>query len=395
MGQKGLEKWIIYAIGVVALVVLLIGVVWLAVLIGVWMIIWLLVVRHNNEKKRSRLIIHVLLVPLAILLAVVTRLFVFSIYYIPTNSMEETLLPGDHIVVSKVHYGPLLPSSLFETPWINHMLVWNETALADPAESGMPIKRLEGMGKLNRNDVVVFKYPEDIQVRYIKRCIGLAGDTLFISKGQLVINRHKITEASSVMNYYNVWSEDTIRLHEQLDLLNVNYKTIEAEDESRYTEVRLAYSQLKKLEVIHCNDSIQQMVYPKEISSRLFPKETSYNWSLDEFGPLVIPQKGMKIKLTTDNIIRYKRVLEQFEHAKVEEKPEGWWMDGKLSTDYTFKNNYYFMIGDNRHNSKDSRYWGFVPEDYIIGKAMFVIWSKDLNHEKRNICWERIGKKIN
>jgi len=142
-------------------------------------------------------------------------------------------------------------------------------------------------------------------------------------------------------------------------------------------------------------DSIRlRILMPKECYG-LYPGKDDYNWSVDDFGPLIIPKKGMIIDLTPDNLLRYGSILEQSEKVQIERKEGTYWADGKVIMDYTFRKDYYFMMGDNRHNSSDSRYWGFVADDHIIGKAVAIGWSHDLELPWWiSVSWNRIGNLI-
>lgn len=370
-----------------------IGIPWGSVLLVLIYGVRLLFVRNYSISRSSRYVVNILLLPVSLALAIVVRLFVFSFYFIPTGSMEGTLLPGDHILVSKVHYGPLIPTSWIEVPWMNLFWQRSETALAQSKKPIWQTTRLKGFCCVNQLDVVVFKYPEDTKTMYIKRCVGLPGDTLQISKGRLNINGQLIVEPSTVTNYYNIWGRDSIQLIGAIGKLGVEYRLMTPVTGVNCTEVRLSATQLTEIESLPAVDSIRPLLYPLEVGSCLFPRDSSNCWSVDQFGPLVIPKRGMTIEFTAGNMIRYEKLIEKYEQTKLEITTDGWLVNGLLSSEYSFKKDYYFMMGDNRHNSLDSRYWGFVPEDYIIGKAIMVFWSHEIEGDAA-VRWDRIGQLI-
>lgn len=269
------------------------------------------------------------------LLAISMRVFFIEIFAIPSGSMENTLFPGDKILVSKLDYGPAMPKSPYEIPWIN--LIWflsaDKTTNMDSVYWNY--NRLSGFSRVKRGDVTVFIHPL-WRSFFVKRCVALPGDTLQIIDGAVYANRQAIAVPDLVKQSY------------KMDLVK--------------------------------NDSTQWVN----------PKNRKLAWTIDNYGPVVIPRKGMTIELTPVNFLVYRRTIERLEKITLEEKGGVYFLGTQPVTTYTFRHNYYFMMGDNRHNSNDSRYWGFVPEENIVGKAGFVLFSNNWDGFK----WPRLFKKI-
>jgi signal peptidase I len=345
--------------------------------------------------KNYRVAAGLLLIPGALAMAIALRLLVLSIFNIPSDSMVGTLWVGDRILVSKLHYGPRLPASPFEVPWLNVLFYLSSDANEKVDLEWWKPCRLKGLGSVQQGDVVVFNLPGDKKNTYIKRCIGLPGDTLKIVKSEVSVNESLMNEATTVMDYYKVWVSDTLQFQHLLNTLKVTGKTTQSVNERPYVEIHVEKSLLKDIQSSACIDSVRPKLLPPAICYGLFPGENAYQWSVDDFGPVIIPKKGMMIALTPDNLLRYGTVLEQSEKVHLEKRGDQYWDDGKPIKEYIFTKDYYFMMGDNRHNSCDSRYWGFVPEDYIVGKAVMVLCSN--NPESvwwKSIRWSRIGKLI-
>jgi signal peptidase I len=273
------------------------------------------------------------------ILAISIRVFFIEIFSIPSGSMESTLMVGDKILVSKLNYGPAMPRSPYEIPWLNLIWYLKANAATNTDTAVWHYTRLKGISEVKNGDVIVFSHPlwGNRDNFFVKRCIAVPGDTLEILNGEVRINKELFHESGNVNNQYT--------------------KTVE-------------------------NDS-SKWVWN-------YPKHEQLKWTIDIFGPIVIPTKGMMINLTRTNFLVYQRTINQLEKIKIEEKDGIFYLNGQPANTYIFKHNYYFMMGDNRHDSNDSRYWGLVPEENIVGKASLILFSNDWN----GIRWKRMLKII-
>jgi signal peptidase I len=291
--------------------------------------------------------------------------------------MKGTLLPGDFICINKLLFGARLPITALSVPILSerntsktnkYFLSWLQ----------IPYCRMPGFDHLKRCDILLFNYPMDTvfpvdkRQLYIKRCIGLPGDTILISKSKVTVNQQEITIKNAKFPYKIISrSKHDDRDHliflssEQVQLMRKGKKGIKIVQVSMKTE------------------------------AELFPENPQIKWDLSDFGPLVIPFKGLTIKLTEQNFILYRSVISLHEKGNFIVSDSGIYKNGSILKEYTFRQNYYFVLDDNRANSKDSRYWGFLPEDHIIGKVSVCLFSYDSEASGfMKIRWDRFFKSV-
>ncbi|MCW3078478.1 MAG: Signal peptidase [Bacteroidetes bacterium] len=295
----------------------------------------------------------------------IVRTFLFQTYHIPSASMHGNLFEGDYVVINKLAYGarvPLTPLS-FKKNYLD-LISW-------------PYIRLPGYSEVKRNDVVAFNYsltdelPIDLRQEYIKRCVALPGDTLTLINGIVNVN-HSNNEPQNLYYPYtfvfNHLSNTSLLMDSGIDIEHA-----ENNIGSYYLSAEKASILLKTgaLKSITLGTFDKDYYHPS-----IFPNYPSYKWNLDNFGPLYIPREDDSITLTTENLLVYQRIIERFEKTILSFKHDSVFVNGNYKKHYTFKQNYYFMVGDNRHNSIDSRHWGFIPESHIIGKASVILYSK-------------------
>lgn len=364
----------------------------------------------------------------AIIAATLIRAFTFEAFTIPTPSMEKSLMVGDFLFVSKLQYGSRLPMTPFSLPLMHNRIPFtNVKAFSDIVQ--FPYLRLPKITDVERNDPVVFNYPMeddfpiDKREHYVKRCVGLPGDTLQIIDRDIYINGEQnqlpdladrqfqyyvrtngtplsanMVKESFDINMLTQFEQQSMREQGDAILLNQGagfYEYLVTISDSQIE----AFKQMPNIlaaEVI--NSEINLSDYPADIAptlyklyhqyepfqvnSEIFPnpantKQVLFKWTRDNYGPLVLPKAGSSVELTVNNIHIYRRIIEVYEGNSLKQDGNSFFINGEAASEYTFKQDYYWMMGDNRHNSLDSRYWGFVPEDHIVGKPVFIWMSYD------------------
>ena len=397
----------------------------------------------------------------AIIAATLVHTYVMQPYTIPTSSLEKTLLVGDYLFVSKFHYGARVPTTTIATPMLHDSI---PTAIISEKNTKsylnkplLPYLRIPGFQKIKRNDIVVFNWPVDTLVHwmdpskgtdfkpldkktnYVKRCVGIAGDTLEVRDGYVYINgKQNILPDRAKLQFYNrVYSEKgfstqkllryTDKEFERKFIINftsqnqfekvMRYATnnpekikdnqfiITTSDEgipqwiingyrldikeisTKIRKANITDEIAAKLRKDSEVDSVVKVINPKgNKGNNMFPQGTNLSWNTDNYGPIYIPKKGTTVPLNMNSIPFYERIIEDYENNQLEVIGEHIFVNGKKSTSYTFKQDYYWMMGDNRQNSLDARSWGYVPFDHVVGKPVLIWFS--INEGK--IRWERL-----
>lgn len=351
-------------------------------------------------KKKSSIAEWLKAISLAFITIIIFRVFFFEAFTIPSPSMEKSLLTGDYVLVSKLSYGPRLPITLLSLPFAHQRLPFTENTNSYLDWIQLPYKRLFGPPEVKHNDVLVFNYPMeeehplDQRIYYIKRCVAIPGDSLQIKEGQVYVNGNYSDEARELQfNYKVVTDQDSIDSDALTKLGITEGGKMRNKGEFWFTLNAATVDSLKK--VAHVL-SVEPLIEKKEsYSDYMFPENEHFLWNVDFFGPLYIPKAGDSVGLTIENLPLYKRIISVYEKNNLKVCGDSIFINDIYSSNYTFKMNYYFMMGDNRHNSADSRFWGFLPEDHIVGKAVLVLLSIDKSEAKSGIRWDRWFQKIN
>lgn len=389
--------------------------------------------KKRDGKKKSVFVEWVDAIIFAVVAATLIRMFFIEAYTIPTSSMEKSLLIGDYLFVSKVSYGPKLPNTPISFPFVHHTLPFTKDTKSFVEWIKRPYKRLAGLTDIKRNDVVVFNFPEgdtvvlqyqdmsyysmvrdygrdyirknfdvitrpvDKRENYIKRCIGIPGDEIKVVHDQLYVNGEKQETIGRVQYCYFVKTNGTPINPVHFEELGVSKADQNYNPAGSVYRLPLTDAAAEKLRTFNNVTEVtkDENTNPAIMTRAIFPHNAKFPWTEDNFGPLTIPKKGVTVTLTIDNLPIYQRIIDLYENNDLKVNDGVIYINGKPETSYTFKMNYYFMMGDNRHNSADGRYWGFVPEDHIVGKAVFVWLS--LDKEKGfpgNIRWSRMFRAI-
>lgn len=360
--------------------------------------------KHKNIKASMREWLQAIV--LAIIAALFIRTFLVEVYKIPSSSMEKTLLVGDFVAVSKLSYGPRLPITPLSLPFFQNTLPFGGQSYSTLLQ--LPYYRVGGNEpSVQRNDVIVFNYPVeddkpiDKRENYIKRCVALPGDSLLILDRALFINGKPAINPAGMQFDYLVHTNGKpldqnslaqLGIDQQKgDLFNQENTAVLSMDLNTLSRVR-ELSNVRRVDtILHKRGNILPFEQP------VFPKDTHFfPWNVDNYGTLFVPKKGVSISINARSILLYRRIIETYEQNTVTINGDKIAINGTETTSYTFKMNYYFVMGDNRHDSLDSRYWGFVPEDHIVGKAKTIWFSiaEGNAYFWNRIRWGRIGRGI-
>ena len=368
--------------------------------------------------------------------ALIIRSFFLEAFMIPTSSMERTLMAGDFLFVSKFHYGPRMPMMPLSVPFFHNKIQWKQDGrdrfgrqrylfnLPSYLEwVQLPYHRLPGLSHVKRNDIVVFNYPAhdihdlndgagmikpvSMKENYIKRCVAIPGDKLEIRDQQIYINDEPGRNPPNMQYEYEVLTnQDNAFVHnsrrENSEMKKLGFRVENAgnwnwrQESARTYYFHMPDSIAKILRTFSTVDNVQMNTLPRDIfQANTYPEEGNkdgkhFSHNLDNYGPIVIPAKGMTVPLSVKNLSLYWRVINTYEGHDLKIENGKVLIDGAEATEYTFEADYYFMMGDNRHNSEDSRFWGFVPENHIVGKPLFIFFSYESDF---GIRFGRMGTK--
>ncbi|MGB0165656.1 MAG: signal peptidase I [Luteibaculum sp.] len=381
----------------------------------------------------------------AVIAASLIRGYAIEAYTIPTGSMEKSLLIGDYLFVSKLSYGPRIPETPLSIPFTHHSIPGTEGLKSFSTWLKFPYLRLPGFGEVERFDPVVFNFPpgdtvivsqqqqdfgqnardkafefnrknvpvsddqvaqakeyllknrewvvrpNDKKENYIKRCIGMPGDTLEIIDAQVHIDGKAIENPDNYQQAFNILTSTPLNRAVLKRRYNINSADVGEMVSGQQYNVPLHPKEAENLKQIPGVIEVEQEINEKRSQPLpympIFPNDPSYNWTEDNFGPLYIPKAGASVQLNLGNLPLYEKAIRNYEGNDLRVEKGQIIINGEPASSYTFKMNYYFMMGDNRHRSADSRFWGFVPENHVVGKAVFIWFSKD---PETGIRWDRI-----
>lgn len=377
----------------------------------------------NNPYKKSALREWTEAIVFAVFAAAFIRMFLLEAYKIPTPSMEGSLLVGDFLFVSKAHYGIRTPMTIAMFPLLHNTIpfIGSESYLEKPS---LPYFRLPALETIDRNEPIVFNWPVgdsvylapdrsytanqvrtdpeaarrvgkdaklitrpiDKKDHYIKRCIAIGGDSLQIKDRQVYVNGIPATNPKNLQFAYDIKTEGINWRRAQ----ELGIKLPMGQSKEGYARFLLSESQVMILKDM--DPKIE--MHPIDVSYQrdLFPQDPAHfvGWNMDNYGPIYIPKKGATVELKPETIALYRRVIDVYEGNDYKEENGQYIINGVPSTTYTFKQDYFWAMGDNRHNSEDSRVWGFVPHDHIVGKPLFIWFSTKDGNMSNGINWNRL-----
>ena len=378
----------------------------------------------------------------AIVAATIVHTYVMQPYNIPTSSLEKTLLVGDFLFVSKFHYGARTPMTAVSFPMVHDTIPATKLKSYLP-KIQLPYFRLPGFQDIKRSDIVVFNWPVDTvnafqqygdgkyyykpidkKSNYVKRCVGIPGDSLEIRDGKIFVNNEplKLPQKAKPQYSYVVTTNgkglNLKTLYKSLDVTDPVYgqgnegnyvsggvyakqneRNGVTSPANRFVLSALTEKSAKRLKKLSYVTSVERIIAPKDYTeSEIFPYIGGNMANKDQLGPFYIPEEGKTVAITPQSLPFYKRIIEVYEGAemnianKISVSGNQVLLNGSPLTQYTFKQNYYWLMGDNRHNSEDSRYWGYVPENHVVGKPVFLFMSLDKNAQGigNKIRWERL-----
>ncbi|MEE9362532.1 MAG: signal peptidase I [Cellulophaga sp.] len=367
-------------------------------------------IENRNLQPKSALGEWVSSILFAVIAATFIHTYFMQPFVIPTSSLEKTLLVGDFLFVSKFHYGARLPMTAIAAPMVHDTLPLLKTRSYTNWPQ-LPYLRLPGIQKIKKNDIIVYNWPADTvekfftrpnrkilkpvdkKSNYVKRCVGTPGDSLEIKDGYLFINGNRLQLSANAQPQYSYTIETKRSLTPRYMYKNYDVTS----SFGRVATNKYVFRSLTETAAAHIEKDantikVTKILAPKgQAQTDTFPHSSNYKWNQDNFGPIYIPKKGTTIELNKTNLPLYKRIIEVYEHNELNIEDGKIQVNGKSVSTYTFKQNYYWGMGDNRSNSEDCRNWGYIPENHIIGKAVFIWFSWD-SHAKgiNKIRWSRL-----
>lgn len=347
----------------------------------------------------------------AVVAATLVHTYFFQPFVIPTSSLEKSLLVGDFLIVSKIHYGARVPMTTIAAPMVHDTLpILNIKSYVPKFE--LPYIRIPGFESIERNDIVVFNWPVDTMMNmyytdkyyykpidkktnYVKRCVAVAGDTLEIIDGYVHINgtKNQLPDRAQLQFSYLVQPKSyQFNAKNMREMYGITDPFGIINNQNTYKFMAISNEVIDNFK-----NNPNVSIVRRDLSAKdsrvpgIFPDDPTYKWNNDYFGPLYIPKAGQSIDLTLENLPLYQRVITVYEGNTIKIEGNTILINEEVSTNYTFKKDYYWMMGDNRHNSQDARVWGFVPFDHVVGKPVFVWMSWDSNASGFNkIRWNRL-----
>ena len=376
---------------------------------------------HTGSKFLDWILDWIDAILFAVVVVTIINVFWFQAFKIPSSSMESSLYTGDHLFVSKLTYGARMPQTPLTVPFTHNVMFGKESY---STKVQWKYRRLPGFRDVRKGDCVVFGFPNgdtvmtrfpegdyhsivryfgkqaaedmygplivrpsDKKDHYVKRCVATPGDSLEVREGLVWINGEKQEVWRGVQLSYAVRTTGQRINPRTLKKLGLNLSELEFDPRlPGYPAMPLTADMLEQVKTLPCIESVECNLETTQSDYReIFPFDPGYSWTRDSFGPLWIPEKGATVTISAETLPLYERIIRDYENGDLNAAIE----EGS----YTFKQNYYFMMGDNRHNSLDSRYWGFVPEDHIVGRPVVVWLSTDKSGAfPKNIRWNRFLK---
>lgn len=344
--------------------------------------------KRSIRKKRKGLKEWGQALLLAFVLALIVKGFVVQSFVVGSSKMEKTMLAGDYVMVYKVSLGARLPITLLSLPFIPSVY----SSLLQ-----LPYLRVPGVSKIKQNDLLVINYPAqldppiDKREALLKRCVALPGDTIKISNKKVYVNDELLPDQGKLQFNYRLVTNGEPLDQNFLDKYGIN-------EGGQVSEIGIYDFPLTQENVALIKEEstiryVRELKdFPGENTQYVFPIGYYYSYNKDYFGPLVVPYKGQVVSITSKTLERYKEIISEYEGNTLEIRSYKIFINGREASTYTIKENYYFVLDDNRDNAKDSRYWGFLPESHVIGKAAFIWFSYDKS--KGKIRWKRVLKSV-